>query len=272
MIEGINIHCNIGPVEIFRSPLIEIASRRSAVVGRAKIVIPDPEGEVANALSVNQEVSIRFGYRGEDNFWQEWLGFIDSIDQPRQNSEDADAIVVNAIGKERALITTLVKESFQREPAEAVARRLLTATGLPVGAVEMPAEILPWQVFSGISVARAIKQLASTLQRAFGHDMSRHALWLGAGGLTFSAADEPGPAYSIATAENLIAHTPPRTPQGVGVATSVLLPGLTHSRLVHIRDTRRGLDITARALDVVHTIQDGGNHTTVTYGKDTGWL
>ena len=78
--------------------------------------------------------------------------------------------------------------------------------------------------------------------------------------------------YSVATAENLIAHTPPQTPDGVGVVVSVLLPGLTHSRLVHIRDARRGVDATVRALDVVHTLQEGGNSTAISYGKDTGWL
>lgn len=71
---------------------------------------------------------------------------------------------------------------------------------------------------------------------------------------------------------NLIANAPPETPGGIGVATSVLLPGLTHSRLVHITDRRRGLDITARALDVAHSLRDGDNSTTVTYGKDAGWL
>ena len=153
-----------------------------------------------------------------------------------------------------------------------LARRLLARTGLAVGAVEVPGEVLPWQVFSGVSVARAVKQLSHSLERSFGHDMSRHALWLGASGLTWSAGDEPGDVYSVATAENLIAHTPPQTPDGVGVVVSVPLPGLTHSRLVHIRDTRRGVDETVRALTVAHTFQGSGNSTVISYGKDTGWL
>ena len=70
----------------------------------------------------------------------------------------------------------------------------------------------------------------------------------------------------------MLDHTPPCTPDGVGLVLSVPLPGLMHSQLVHIRDARRGLNITARALDVVHTLQDGGNTTAVTYGKDVGWL
>lgn len=271
MIEGLNIRCNVGPLEILRSPLIELVSRRRAVVTRARIVIPDPEGEARATLAVGQPVALRFGYRGEVNFWQEWEGTVAEIGQPASDAESADALTIQAVGLEKALTTTLVRESFYREPAATVAKRILAATGLPVGSVDVPGDILPYQVFSNVPVARAIKQLANTLTRSFGHDLSRHALWLGASGLTWSAGDEPGAAYAISTCENLIANTPPETSDGIGVATSVLLPGLTHSRLVHITDSRRGLDITARALDVVHTLAEGGNSTTVTYGKDAGW-
>lgn len=271
LIEGLNVRCNVGPAQILRSPLIELVFRRSAVVSRAKVAIPDPEGEVRARLAIGQPIALRFGYRGEANYWQEWQGTIENIGQPGADAEDADAIVVQAVGREKALATTTVKESFYREPASSVARRLLAATGLPVGNVDVQGDVLPYQVFSGVSVARAVKQLSVTLERSFGHDMSRHAVWLGASGLTWSAGDEPGLAYGIRTCETLIAHEPPQTPDGVGVVVSVLQPGLTHSRLVHITDARRGLDFTARALAVVHTLKDGGNSTTVTYGKDQGW-
>lgn len=272
MIEGLNIRCNVGPVQVLRSPFIELVSRRRAVVSRATVVIPDPEGEVRAALAVKQAVAVRFGYRGETGFWHEWAGTVESIGQPGANAPDADAVTVQAVGREKALTTTMVTESFYREPADVVARRLLARTGLAVGTVDVPGDVLPYQVFSGVSVARAVRQLAGTLERSFGHDMSRHALWLGESGLTWSAGDEPGDVYSVATAENLLDHTPPATPDGVGVVLSVPLPGLNHSRLVHIRDARRGVDATVRALDVVHTLQDGGNTTAITYGKDTGWL
>ena len=272
MIEGLNIRCNVGPVEILRSPFLELVFRRCAVLSRATVVVPDPEGEVRSRLAVGQAVAVRWGYRGEARMWQEWEGTVEGIDQPRRDADGADAVVVRAVGLEKALTTTTVTESFYREPADVVARRLLARTGLAVGAVEVPGEVLPWQVFSGVSVARAVKQLSHSLERSFGHDMSRHALWLGASGLTWSAGDEPGDVYSVATAENLIAHTPPQTPDGVGVVVSVPLPGLTHSRLVHIRDTRRGVDETVRALTVAHTFQGSGNSTVISYGKDTGWL
>ena len=144
--------------------------------------------------------------------------------------------------------------------------------GLPWALWRFRGKCSPGRCFPACPWREPSSSFPISLERSFGHDMSRHALWLGASGLTWSAGDEPGDVYSVATAENLIAHTPPQTPDGVGVVVSVPLPGLTHSRLVHIRDTRRGVDETVRALTVAHTFQGSGNSTVISYGKDTGWL
>ena len=272
MIEGLKIRCNVGPLEVMRSPLIELVNRRRAVVSMATIRVPDPEGEARASLAIGQPVCVRWGYRGEDGLWHDWQGTIEAIDQPKASSASADALTVTAVGEEKKLLTTLVTESFLREPADVVARRLLGRTGLPVRDVEVPGDVLPYQVFSGIPVARCIRQLANTLERSFGHDMHRHAVWLSPSGLVWGSGDTEGDTYSVATAENLRSHTPPATADGVGVLVSVPLPGMTHSMKVHIRDTRRGVDTTVRALDVVHTLGENGNATTITYGKDTGWM
>lgn len=271
MIEGLNIRCNVGPVQVLRSSFIELVYRRRAVLSRAIITIPDPFGEVRAVLAIEQAVALRFGYRGEATLWHEWEGTVEAIDQPDGQQDDADAVTIRAVGLEKALATTIITESFYQEPADVVARRLLARTGLPVGAVEVPGDILPYQVFSGVSVARAVKQLDMTLARSFGYDLSHHALWLGASGLTWSAGDEPGATYHIATAENLLTHTPPSVPGGMGLVRAALLPGLTHSRLLHIRDSRRGIDVTSRAQEVIHTLQAGGNVTTISYGQHEGW-
>lgn len=68
------------------------------------------------------------------------------------------------------LATTLVTESFYKESARAVAARLLARTGLPVAGVDIPDAELPHQVFSRVPVARALKQLETSLTRAFGAD------------------------------------------------------------------------------------------------------
>jgi hypothetical protein len=271
MIEGLNIRCNVGPVEVLRTPYLELSYKRRAVLTRAVIQIPDPEGEARAALAIGQDFAVCFGYRGPANYWHEWQGTVEEIDQPDLESANPDAITVRGVGREKALSTTLVTESFYQETAQAVARRLLARTGLPVGNVDIPGDTFPHQVFSRVPVARAIKQRENTLQRSFGHDLSKHAVWLGASGLMWSAGDEPGPAYVIETAQNLIDHTPPVRPGEMGAVVSVLLPGLTDGRQVRIRDTRRDIVALERAEEVIHVLRESGNSTTVLYGKHAGW-
>ena len=271
MIEGLNIRCNVGPLEVVRTPHLELDYKRRAVLSRAVIQIPDPKGKARAALEVGQRFIARFWYRGSGGFRHEWQGTIEAIDQPGQNEENPDAITVRGVGLEKALATTMVTESFYQETAQAVARRLLASTGLPVGAVDIPGDMLPHQIFSRVSVARAIKQLENTLARSFGHDLSCHAVWLGANGLNWSPEDEPGPAYVIETAQNLIDHTPPTSPGEMGAVVSVALPGLTDGRLVRIRDKRRGIVTLERAEGVNHLLQAASNKTTVLYGKKAGW-
>jgi hypothetical protein len=269
-IQGLNVRCNVGPVELLRSPRIELAYKRRAVVTRALVQIPDPEGKARTALAVDQAMKVRFGYRaGASSLWHEWQGTVESIDQP--DSAASDALIVRGVGLEKKLTTTVITESFYRETAHAVAKRLLSRTGLPVGTVDIPGDMLPHQVFSRVSVARAIKQLECTLRRAYGHDLSRHAVWLGASGLTWSDGPEPGEVYVIETAQNLIDHTPPVKPGEMGSIVSVPLPGLTASRMIRIRDTRRDISRQERAEEVVHVLGAGGNSTTVLYGKQAGW-
>jgi hypothetical protein len=271
MIEGLNIRCNVGPVEVLRTPYLELAYKRRAVLTRCVLQIPDPEGKARAALAIGQAVQIRFGYRGPAGFWHEWQGTVEEIDQPAPASANPDAVTVRGLGREKALSSTIVTESFYQETAQAVAKRLLARTGLPLDNVDIPGDMLPHQVFSQVPVARAIKQLESTLQRSFGHDLSKHAVWLGASGLMWSDGDEPGPAYVIETAQNLIDHSPPTRPGEMGAVVSVLLPGLTDGRQVRIRDTRRGITALERAEEVIHVLQASGNSTTVLYGKKAGW-
>lgn len=271
MIEGLNIRCNIGPVEILRAPYIELVYKRRVVLSRCIIEIPDPFGEVRVVLKKDQVMKVRFGYRGMANLWHEWQGTINAIDEPDRYSQNPDALKVQGIGLEKKLTTTYVTESFYNEPAITVARRLLASTGLSVGALNIPQDVLPYQVFSNVPVARAIKQLEHTLQRSFGHDLSKHALWLGANGLSWSADNEPGDTYIIETAHNLMDHIPPAFEGAMGVVTAVLLPGLTHSRMVRIRDHRRQVFRHERAEEVHHILQASGNSTTVMYGQHKGW-
>jgi len=259
MIEGINIRCNVGGVEVLRSPRIELSLLRRAVVSTCFVDIPDADGSVQTGLAKKQAVRVRFGHRGEGGTWHDWSGTVKDF-----FPVGPDTIRVQAVGLEQALIDTTVTEAMHGEPADVVA-----ATGLPVAEISIPAETFPHIVFSNVTVARAIKQLAASLERSFGHDLSRHAVWLGEAGLYWSDGDEPGDVFVIETAANLIRHNP--NPAGMSLVVSTLLPGLTHSRKVRIRDTRRDFSELVRAEEVVHTLSVDGNTTTIGYGQDCGW-
>lgn len=271
MLEGLNIRCNVGAVEITRSPLIELSYKRRAVLSRALIHIPDAQGKVRAVLDLDQDIIIRFGYRGEQNFWHTWKGSITSIDQPDKNSVNPDAIIVRGVGQEKKLCTTYLTESFQDEPAPAMARRLLAKTGLPIGTINIPDDVLPHQIFSNVPISRALKQLEYSLQLSFGRDLSKHAIWLGQNGLMWSDDVEPGAIFSITTAQNLINHTPPVKSGEMGLISSVLLPSLTDSRQIRIQDKRRNINSIERAEEVIHTLKRNGNITSVLYGKQAGW-
>lgn len=264
MIEGINIRCNVGSVEVLRSPRIVLTLRRKAVVSTCELDIPDPDGSVQGGLEKKQKVSIRFGHRGDGGTWHEWEGTVKDF-----MVAGPDAIRVYAVGLEQALIDTKITEAMHGEPADVVAKRILSSSGLPVADVKIPSETFPHIVFSNVTVARAIKQLSGTLERSFGHDLSKHAVWLGESGLYWSDEDEPGDVFVIESAANLISNSP--NPAGMSYAVSTVLPGLTASRKVRIHDSRRGFNELVRAEEVVHTLTEGGNTTTIGYGQDSGW-
>ncbi|HIW01556.1 MAG TPA: hypothetical protein H9894_10290 [Candidatus Desulfovibrio intestinipullorum] len=264
MIEGINIRCNVGRIEVLRSPRIVLSLRRRSVVSTCEIDIPDADGSVQTGLAQKQAVRVRFGHRGEGGTWHDWQGTIKDF-----APAGADTIRVFTVGQEQALIDTTVLGAMHGEPSDVVARRLLAATGLPVAEITIPVETFPHIVFSNVTVARALKQLSSSLERSWGHDLSKHAVWLGEAGLYWSDGNEPGDVFVIEAAANMITNNP--NPAGMSYAISTVLPGLTHSRMVRIRDPRRDYSELVRAEEVIHILGVDGNTTTIGYGANQGW-
>lgn len=265
-LEGINIRCNIGPYEVLRTPRLRILYRRSALVSRAEIDLPDPDGSIASALNLGDSCRLRFWYRGGNGLSHDFHGVIDGFAPggPR-------TIRVLIAGREIALLKTLITESYHKEPADLVARRILTMSGFDITELGIPNDILPHIVFSRVSIAVACRQIRESLERAFGHDLSKHALWLGGDGLRWSDGFEPGDTYVVASAENLIEHTPVTAPKGLSRIVSVPLPGLTHSMRVQIRDAHHKTNALVKAQEVEHLLEDGQNRTTILYGGEYGW-
>lgn len=263
MIEGLNLHCQIGGLEIVRSPLIELHLRRQAVASLASIDITDSSQTARNALAPDAPVELRFRYRGEGRT-QQWEGTVSRLEQL-----DPETLRVHAVGLEKKLLTQTMTESFYEEDSRAIARRLLQASGLSVSEISIPQESIPHVVFAHTTIAQGAKQLAHTLHRAFGHDLRPYALWLEPGGLRWSNSFTAGEAR-IASGENLLFHSP--APKGaLGMVRSLLLPGLQHNQQVRIDDPRRGVSRTVLALEVHHTLSRNGNSTTLIYGGEYGW-
>ncbi len=266
MIEGISVRAKVGKYEILRSPQITIESKRRQIVGKASLEIPDPTGEIRQGIQIGQQVQIIMRYRCQNSLEQTWQGKVFSI------KTSSDNLIVIAQGLEQTLLDTFITEAFYNEPANLVAKRILQKTGLAVGTIEMGNYILPHQIFSNCNIAQAIKQLSQTISQSFHVDMTKHALWLdNKQTWQFMDGDENGNIFIIETAKNIISHKPPQKENEMGEVETVLLPSLTHSQIIKIRDSVRDIIQTVQVQEVEHIMQLGKNRTIIRYGKNEGW-
>lgn len=273
-IQGLSMRITVGGMELRRAPRILLTYKRRTILSTCEIDIPDPDGDIIGQIVKDQPVDVQFWYRGGGlGVRHHWKGTVEGRAQAQQTERTGpDVVRVFAVGLEKKLLTTRVTEAMHGEPASVVAKRLLAKTGLPVATVAVPEDVLPHIVFSDAPVALALKQLAWSLERSFGHDLSKHAVWLGESGLYWSDGDEPGNTPTIATCEMLLTHSPNTDVSHLSEAVSILYPGIRDSQQVRIRDARRGTDETTRAEEVSHLIREERcNTTTIRYGADYGW-
>lgn len=262
MIKGFFVDCQLGGYEVLRSPRIRHITRRRDVLSQCEVDVPDATGEVRSSLQKKMPVKLKFGLRGGDT--HEWKGWIRDI-----SLITTDLIRVGCVGLEQALIDNKALLAMYDEPADVVGKRLLAMSGLPVASVDIPGDKFPNMVFSNCTIARGIRQLTETLERAYGHDMSKHAVWLGQAGLYWSPESEPGQVYVLETAENLISND--TNPQGMRRAVATVQPGLVANREVRIRDIRTGQNDVVRADEVTHLLNDDSVRTIVGYNCEEGW-
>ena len=283
MITGLNINLTVGSWTVQRLPFAELCLERGAVAGRLALELPDPQGELSRALRNNDPVGLFFGYRGDQGPASasasstgtgpagygsgpaaRWRGKITEI------KGAGKTVKITALSPEKALIDTRVTECFHKESGRQVARRLITLAGLAPGRLEGPDETIPHLVFSGQAVCDCLRQVNATLERVYEHDMAAQVYWQGQDGrVNWGDFDEPGPRAVFATGDNLISHDPLGVDEGR--VTGFLFPGLLHSQQIIIRDAKRGLEITKRALTVRHQLGAKGNLTIVSYGKEKGY-
>lgn len=261
MISGIRQHIEIGGNVIERCPRLEISSVRHHPLDVACIHVPDPEGEAGNTFSYGDPVRIEYGYRGgESAVWQGTLRALERVSR--------DQVCLTADSLALPLASAFITECYTEDSSLSVARHIMAHAGLSIAQLDIPDEIIPRLPIGTLPVWQAVLQLLHSLHRAYGHDMRRTALWLGADGLNLGDLDEPGEVPVIATGENLIRHLPAHVKNGLHLVETALLPGLSHSRLFHLMDSRLGIDQELRALHVKHAITPESVRTFINYGRE----
>jgi hypothetical protein len=263
-LSGLTLNVQVGGARIQRCPRVIVTTDRRTVLSRARIDAPDPQGELARMLSHGRAVTVAMGYRGAGQ-----VNFAGAVDGWESSAGPGrDQITIHAAGPELPLVTTCIKAMYVDESADWIARTILAASGLPLGAVQAPDVMVPRMTLASVPVWRAVKQLAHTCRRAHGLDMSAHALWLDEGGhVHYGPHDDPQPVTPlVGTLAGLIRHSPAATAHGRGMVETFLLPVMRAGRRFHLRDARRGVDAGYRALRVEHKAQPDKARTVISYG------
>ena len=245
-ISGIRIDITIGGYETQRAPLWWIESLRGYPLGRAGVTLPDPEGELHQAIKVGDAIEIEVGYRDQDSV--SWTGTVALV----YPGETRDQLEIRAIDGAKPLTDTKIIQAWENETPEAIVAWAIGRTGLSIGKIDPTGVTLPRFVASNIPVWQVVRQVAESCERQFGLEMAARALWLGSAGANWSDSDEPGYVPVIATMEGLIDHDPATQGIATPMITTWLLADLSHSRLIHLQDDKRGIDDVFRAQRVRH--------------------
>ncbi|SHI73898.1 hypothetical protein [Halodesulfovibrio aestuarii] len=256
-IYGIELSIQIGNYLIHRAPRCIITYDRHTVLSRAEIHIPNhvfgAAKNMLSSLSQFPEVSIAVGYRNQKP--HKWKGTVDGWKQGQ--GKKRDQLVIYAAGVELPLAQKTICEMWVNEAAPAIAKRILEASGLTVGVVDVPQEIIPRMTLATVPVWQAIQQLSNTLQQGHGCNMKDHALWVGEAKLVhFAPCDhwqETTPV--IATGAGLIRYTPAKTVYGHSEVETFLLPTMRAGMRFTLKDSRKGIAGTFRALRVTHSVE-----------------
>jgi hypothetical protein len=262
MITGLRTHIFIGSIEVLRAPGVFMHFERHVPLSRVGITLPDPAGELYKEINNGDNVEVRLGYRDEDP--DIWTG---SVSYKRPGTRDQ--IVVNAVGEELPLSTTFITQSWENETPEAIIKWAIGQAGMEAGAIDSPGVVFPRFVAACAPVWQVACQCAHTCQKAFGIDMSKWALWMGADGkIYWGDFDEPGDTPVIETGAGLIKHSPDGGDLSWSTVETFLTAGFRHSMKFRLVDTRRDIDDEFRALQVRHEVKERSVRTFIRYGEE----
>ncbi|MBU1002796.1 MAG: hypothetical protein KKE73_09760 [Proteobacteria bacterium] len=263
-IAGINISATLGGLRVDRCPRLTIESERHRPLSLGQMQLPDPDGSLINNISRGMEASITFGYRGQTP--ATWRGQVHEV--TRGMARDQVDVRMQGLA-EWPLASTLITETWMDETPEAILRWAAGQCGVSVATLDSPGITIPRVVASSIPLWKLAEQVAHTVQKASGQDMSAWPLWLGADGLHWGDHDEPGDVPVLETGKGLITHNPLQDGgRSWGEVETFLLPGFAHSRRFRIVDSWRSIQAQPRALRVTHEVTPDKARTWIRYGVE----
>lgn len=264
-IDGIIVRAVAAEREYLRVPGFWLSSVRHAPLTRAGLTLPDPGGAEIRRISVGAAVSLVMGYR--NGAPATWTGTVEWL---RPGTEDQ--LELGLVGPEKAFSARFTSAWIDEVP-EAILRWALDRAGITVGRLDSPGMVLPRFSVANETLWALSEKLELTCQRAFGLDASAWSLWMDAQGRAqWGDFDDPNQdsILVVATGNNLIAHNPATDASGLSEVETWLLPGLMHSQVFRLVDTRRGVNDVFRALAVRHEVDEGRARTIIQYGSEHG--
>lgn len=261
-IAGIRTHILIGGLELLRCPECRVAYERSSHLSRATIRLPDPGGVLFRRFKAGDDVVIRMGYRYENP--DEWKGTVSHMVPP----DKKDQVVVRAVGLERAVNDTIIKQSWMNEAPEKIITWALKQAGMELGEISSPGVTFQRFAASNIPVWQIARQCEHTCQQAHGLDMTGWELWMDRDGkINWNAEDEDGDVPVIETANNLIQHLPAPSDAGKGSIEALLIAGLRRRMKVRVKDRYLEFDQVISPFSVEHVLKPTATRTFIQYGK-----
>ncbi|CAN2042506.1 conserved hypothetical protein [Candidatus Magnetomoraceae bacterium gMMP-15] len=260
-ISGIRKHIFIGSREIVRSPEVKLLSHRHAPLNSAWIDLHETDRSLIRSIKKDETVEIRIGYRDVEPFV--WKGTVRATSE----GKTIDQITVHAVGLEKPLDSVRITQSWRNETPEAIVKYAAQQSGLPINRIDSTGCVLPHCIANNRMLWEVVNQVAHTCQKSYNINMNKWAFWLGADGLNWGDFDEPGDIPIIATGQNLINYAPDSQKYSWNKIETFLLPDLQHSMLFRLKDTRRNIDETFRALRVIHRVSEQ-NRTYIWYGEE----
>jgi len=197
---GIITEIQLGSLKVNRAPEITIRHDRYSPVSICYITLADPTGSMYRTVSVDDAVSLSYGYR--DGAKATWSGSVTYLQRGK------DKLYLTCSDAGRDALKTYMTEYWLDEAPAAIVRAALGRLG-SIGTVQDIDITLPSFTASNVSIYDLIRKVEHTMQQGFDVDVSQYALFIdGAGAWNWGEHGLDGEIPVIASQNGLISHNP----------------------------------------------------------------